>query len=90
MLQKGVKSVKRKLYFERSNRHLLPLGEVTDLSAAFAAIDEFLKQREYKSCYTRMWTEKSGITYFDVGSHSEFFVMYPEGEEPKDREIDEV
>lgn len=82
--------MKRKLYFKRSNRHLLPLGEVTDLSAAFARISEFLEEHNYKSDYTHMWTEESGITYFDVGSHSEFFIMYPEGEEPIDREIDEV
>lgn len=82
--------MKRKLYFERSNCHLLPLSEVTDLSAAYARISEFLEERNYKSYYTRMWTEESGITYFDVGSHSEFFIMCPEGEEPEDREIDEV
>ena len=82
--------MRRKLYFERSNRHLLPLGEVTDLSAAYARIYEFVKEHNYKTYYTRMWTEESGITYFDVGSHSEFFIMYPEGEEPEDREIDEV
>ena len=82
--------MKRKLYFERSNRHLLPLGEVTDLSAAYTRINEFLEEQNYKSYYTRMWTEESGITYFDVGSHSEFFIMYPESEEPLDREIDDV
>ena len=82
--------MKRKLYFERSNRHLLPLGEVTDLSAAYALINEFIEKHNYKSYYTRMWTEESGVTYFDVGSHSEFFIMYPEGEEPFNREIDEV
>lgn len=82
--------MKRKLYFERSNGHLLLLGEVTDLSAAFARINEFLEEHRYKKYYTRMWVEKSGITYFDVGSHSEFFLMYPEGEEPTNKEIDEI
>ena len=29
--------------------------------------------KEFKSYYIRSWTEEDGTTWYDVGSHSEFF-----------------
>ena len=36
-------------------------------------VQKFLAKNEYISYYTRSWTEKSGWTILDVGSHTEFF-----------------
>lgn len=29
--------------------------------------------KEFKSYYTRSWSDSDGITWYDVGSHTEFF-----------------
>lgn len=69
----------KKLYFKRSNGEYVYLTEVKDLSGAFSPIKEFLKSKNFTSYYTRMWTTGDGVTWFDVGSHSEFFCLTPEG-----------
>lgn len=69
----------RKLYFKRSNGEYVYLEKVKDLSDASMLINEFLNSKEYASYYTRIWTEEDGVTWFDVGSHSEFFCLMPEG-----------
>lgn len=69
----------KKLYFKRSNGEYVYLTEVKDLSDAFSPIDEFLKSKKFTSYYIRMWTKEDGVTWFDVGSHSEFFCLMPEG-----------
>lgn len=78
----------KKLYFERSNRRKLFLSEVADQSKALAAIYKFLDEHNYKRYYTRMWTDEDGVQHYDVGSHSEFFLLYPEGAEPDESEVD--
>jgi hypothetical protein len=36
--------------------------------------NKFLDDHNYKSYYTRMWKDEQGNTWYDVGSHTEFFV----------------
>jgi len=37
-------------------------------------IKKFLDDHNFKSYYTRMWY-KNGYTWYDVGSHAEFFIV---------------
>jgi tRNA G10 N-methylase Trm11 len=37
-------------------------------------IKKFLDDHNFKSYYTRMWY-KNGYTWYDVGSHAEFFLV---------------
>jgi tRNA G10 N-methylase Trm11 len=37
-------------------------------------IKKFLDDHHFKSYYTRMWY-KNGYTWYDVGSHAEFFIV---------------
>lgn len=37
-------------------------------------IQKFLNERNFKSYYTRVWY-KDGYTWYDVGSHTEFFLV---------------
>ena len=37
-------------------------------------IQKFLDDHNYKSYYTRMWYD-DGYTWYDVGSHTEFFLV---------------
>lgn len=66
------------LYFQNSIGELREIAEVKSEKAAIKKINKFLKERNYKSYYMRVWGE-NGKKYFDVGSHTEFFVL--EGEE---------
>jgi hypothetical protein len=39
---------------------------------------------DYKIYYTRRWTDDSGNLWFDVGSHTEFFIL--KGDIPEDEQ----
>lgn len=62
------------LYFENSRRKKSVVGYPQDKSQALHMIEKFCDERNYKIHYTRMWDEPDG-THFDVGSHSEFFIL---------------
>lgn len=54
-------------------------------------IQKFLDDHNYKSYYTRMWYN-DGYTWYDVGSHTEFFLvdanmMEQHEDEQKEEEI---
>ena len=61
-----------KLYFEDRFGREREIAEVADISGAMREIENFLKAYNYKSYYTRYWTQNN-VTTFDVGSHTEFF-----------------
>ena len=64
-----------KVYFENSNGERRPISdEITSRAEAFDAINKFLDDHNYASYYMRMWCDDEGWTWFDVGSHTEFFV----------------
>ena len=65
-----------KLYFENSYGLRKFLCSVSTLNQANIIMSDFLKGHNYKSYYTRMWyEEEKQELWFDVGSHSEFFVL---------------
>ena len=63
----------RNLYFQRSNGEFVLLSADVTEDNAVLKMSEFLKEHNFKSYYTRIW-EKNGVKWFDVGSHTEFFV----------------
>lgn len=63
----------RDVYFQRSNGEFMLLWENCPQEDVWLVIKEFLKKHNYKSYYTRTW-ENNGIKWYDVGSHTEFFL----------------
>lgn len=66
-------SEKRNLYFQRSNgEHRLLATDVTE-KEALKEMKKFMDEHNFKSYYTRTW-EIDGVKWYDVGSHTEFFL----------------
>ena len=69
-----------KLYFEDSNENRRFLAECKDETEVNQKIKEFInncnkrkpKSQQFKMYYVRTWNEDNK-TWYDVGSHSEFF-----------------
>ena len=74
------------LYFERSNGHYLLIKENVDKDEALTIISNFLKRHNYPNIYTRYWTSE-GITHYDVGSWSEFFVLAAADKIPQEKVV---
>lgn len=63
-----------KVYFENSEGKRRVIGEnINTRQEVMKIIQDFLNEHNYKSYYTRAWC-KDGWTWFDVGSHTEFFL----------------
>lgn len=62
--------------------------EVDTLQKGYDAVHEFLKKHHYEIPYTRMWIEENEI-WFDVGSHTEFFIVEFESAEAAERNVEE-
>lgn len=66
------------LCFLNSENKSQVLGNPETLQEAHTLINEFLLKANYVARYVNTWVEiEDGIkrTYFDVGSHSEFFTL---------------
>lgn len=81
-----------KLYFRNSIGKDRLISERKDYKEIDKDIDNFLRDHNFKSYYSRTWYElkgdktvhgirEEGRFVFDVGSHSEFFEMYVSEEE---------
>lgn len=65
------------VYFRNSKgeRRLLKKN-VRTKESAIKIMQDFMDDHNFKSYYTRIWYDKDdGYTWFDVGSHSEFFLV---------------
>lgn len=63
------------LYFRDSNGDKRLIASNLQLEKEiWTHIQKFLDDHNYKSYYTRMWY-KNGYTWYDVGSHAEFFLV---------------
>jgi len=62
------------VYFENSLGVRRQIGNADSSSEVMRIIHNFLEERTYKSYYTRSWVENNE-TIYDVGSHSEFFIV---------------
>lgn len=63
-----------KLYFENSSGQRRLIGEPTTSEDSSQIYHKFCADRNFKIYYVRRWTTDSGERYYDVGSHTEFFV----------------
>ena len=66
----------KNLYFERANGTYLRIKSNVPEDEVFKEIHEFLDRHNFTSHYTRYWTN-NGITTYDVGSWTEFFIYAP-------------
>ena len=63
-----------KLYFENSYKERRLIGEPKTSDESFKMISDFCKERDFKIYYVRTWVNPQGEKYYDVGSHTEFFI----------------
>lgn len=69
-----------KLYFENSWGERRLIGEPETRLGANKMVSDFCKARDFEIYYVRNWVQ-NGELWWDVGSHSEFFLATPyEGE----------
>lgn len=69
-----------KLYFENTYGNARQIATCKNETEVIQNIHKFInmcnenkpKSKQFKSFYTRTWTE-NGKTWYDVGSHTEFF-----------------
>ena len=72
------------LYFQNSNGDRRKIGNPNSIDEVSNIISDFLKNHNYKSYYTRTWKNENGEICYDVGSHSEFFILVD------DKKYDEI
>ena len=65
------------LYFENSWGQRRPLATNLTEKQVMELIYEFCEARNFKIYYVRHWTQ-NGETWYDVGSHTEFFIAVEE------------
>ena len=63
-----------RLYFEnsRGQRRLIATPKTTE--ETWHIIHNFCNERNFRIYYVRTWVEPNGEKYYDVGSHTEFFI----------------
>ena len=62
------------LYFQNSRGVERLIAEPSNREEVVKEINKFLNDHNYKSYYTKVW-EDDGRLVFDVGSHTEFFIL---------------
>lgn len=63
-----------KLYFENSRGERRLIGEPQTNRESWKIIRDFCAERNFEIPYVRNWTTPEGEKYYDVSSHTEFFV----------------
>lgn len=63
------------LFFEDSKGERREIGCPMTEGEALGMINDFCKERNFTICYTRSWVTPNGEKWYDVGSHTEFFVL---------------
>lgn len=64
-----------KLYFKNSEGEIRVVTEPKTKEEAMKEINKFCEDRNFKIYYTRSWRDKEGLKWYDVGSHTEFFIL---------------
>lgn len=83
------KKIVHPLFFENRKGKLSVIAEVDNIQEAHQEIHKFCQEHNYTNYYTRMWIEsketaEAGTEWrliFDVGSWSEFFILFFDTEE---------
>lgn len=63
-----------KLYFENSRGERRLIAKPQTQEDVQKVIHEFCENRHFKIYYIRSWVTSKGEKYYDVGSHTEFFI----------------
>jgi hypothetical protein len=63
-----------KLYFENSRGERRLIGEPKTHEESSRIYQKFCADRNFKIYYVRSWTTDNGEKYYDVGSHTEYFI----------------
>ena len=63
-----------KVYFRDSRHNKRFLGETETKENAWKMMQKFMDDHNFTCYYTRVWFE-NGYTWYDVGSHTEFFLV---------------
>lgn len=63
-----------KLYFKDAYGNKRVIAEPKTEEDALDVIQKFCDERNFKIYYMRWW-DKDGVRTYDVGSHSEFFLL---------------
>lgn len=63
-----------KLFLQNSRDQERLIAEPSNREEVNKAINKFLDEHNFKSYYTRVWEENDRLV-FDVGSHTEFFIL---------------
>ena len=63
-----------KLFFQNSKGEERVIAEPSNREEVVKEINKFLDDHNYKSYYTRVWEDDDRLV-FDVGSHTEFFIL---------------
>lgn len=64
-----------KLYFENSLGQRRVIAEPENENEAWKEIHKFCEIRNFKIPYVREWRDTSGLKWYDVGSHTEYFIL---------------
>ena len=63
-----------KLYFEDSYNNRRLIGEPLNSDESWKMINDFCAEHNFHIPYVRTWINRAGEKYYDVSSHTEFFV----------------
>lgn len=67
-----------KLYFRNSRGERRLIGEPATHEESSRIYQKFCAERNFKIYYVRSWTTEDGERWYDVGSHTEFFIEVDE------------
>lgn len=63
-----------KIYFENSHDQRRLIGSADNSNESWKMIHDFCEERNFKIPYVRSWVTPDGEKWYDVGSHTEFFI----------------
>ena len=64
-----------KLYFENSRGQRRVIAEPKTEDEVWKEINKFCEERNFNIPYVRQWIDPDGLKWYDVSSHSEFFIL---------------
>ncbi len=64
-----------KLYFENSYGQRRIIAEPKTEDEAWKDIHNFCAERNFTIPYVRSWRDQDGLRWYDVSSHTEYFIL---------------
>lgn len=66
-----------KLTFQNAEGKERVIADIGADGDVYGKINEFCDDHGFRIPYMRAWVNEDGVTTYDVGSHYEFFKLYP-------------